>query len=216
MSSLTDVGYVTPAGQDIFPTTGPHLDVRVQKEGKYIDPATIRSLLTRLKIGKERKSLYAQTGEQFSPNYAITSPFGSRAAPTKGASTQHMGIDYGIPGGTPIAFEGPGSFTPGEGKGVIQTTDAQGTPYQIELLHTKGGKKTDINQTTQLPQQTQQTNPQNTYIIIDRRNKDKSSEDFLAEYLGENLKQKQRPLTSMIDPVAMLTQAFSQTPNYLS
>ena len=52
MASELSAGYVTPAGQDVFPSTGPHLDVRVSKDGKYVDPGTIRSLLTRLKVGK--------------------------------------------------------------------------------------------------------------------------------------------------------------------
>ena len=97
MTSMLDVGYVAAPGEDIFPTTGPHLDVRVLKDGKYIDPGTIRSLLTRLKVGKERKPLWQQQGEEWKPGFTITSPFGKRTAPTAGASTQHMGQDYGSP-----------------------------------------------------------------------------------------------------------------------
>ena len=36
------------------------------------------------------------------PRGPITSGYGSRAAPTKGASTNHMGVDVGLPQGTPI------------------------------------------------------------------------------------------------------------------
>ena len=49
MASLIDVGYVSPLNEDVLPSTGAHLDVRVRKDGKYINPETIRSLLTRLK-----------------------------------------------------------------------------------------------------------------------------------------------------------------------
>lgn len=213
MSSLTDVGYVTPAGQDIFPTTGPHLDVRVLKDGKYVDPGTIRSLLTRLKVGKERKPLWEQKGDGWSPSYTITSPFGKRVAPTKGASTQHMGQDYGISGGTPLAWEGPGSFTPGKGYGTIKTTDPQGSPYEIRLLHTKGGKPTEASQPSiqqpSLP-------PGDTYIVLGGGKRNVSPESFLTSYLQQSLGAPAPEVRSMIDPVSMLTQAFSQTPNYLT
>lgn len=211
MASLTDVGYVAPAGQDIFPTTGPHLDVRVLKDGKYVDPGTIRSLLTRLKVGKERKPLWQQKGEEWSPSYTITSPFGPRTAPTKGASTQHMGQDYGIPGGTPLAWEGPGSFTPGKGYGTIKTTDPQGTPYEIRLLHTKGGKQTEAAPTVQPT-----ASPADTYIVIGGRKKDVTPQDFLSSYLQQSMSAETPVVRSMIDPVSMLTQAFAQTPNYLT
>ena len=209
-NSLTDVGYVTPAGQDVFPTTGPHLDVRVLKDGKYVDPGTIRSLLTRLKVGKERKPLWQQKGEEWSPSYTITSPFGPRVAPTKGASTQHMGQDYGIAGGTPLAWEGPGTFTPGKGYGTIKTTDPQGTPYEIRLLHTKGGKQTEA-----APMVQPQPAPADTYIVVGGRRKTTTPESFLSSYLQQTLGVEPE-VRSMIDPVGMLTQAFSATPNYLA
>lgn len=211
MTSLTDVGYVAPAGQDVFPTTGPHLDVRVLKDGKYIDPGTIRSLLTRLKVGKERKSLWQEEAGKWSPSYAITSPFGPRTAPTKGASTQHMGQDYGIAGGTPLTWEGPGSFTPGKGYGTIKTTDPQGTPYEIRLLHTKGGKPTEAAPAIQPT-----ASPADTYIIIGGRNKELTPKSFLSSYLQQSLAAEAPEVRSMIDPVSMLTQAFAQTPNYLT
>jgi len=211
MASLTDVGYVTPAGQDVFPTTGPHLDVRVLKDGKYVDPGTIRSLLTRLKVGKDRKPLWQQKGEEWSPSYTITSPFGPRTAPTKGASTQHMGQDYGIAGGTPLAWEGPGSFIPGKGYGTIKTTDPQGTPYEIRLLHTKGGKQTETAPAVQ-----PEVAPGDTYIVIGGRKKDLTPQSFLSSYLQQSLSAEAPEVRSMIDPVSMLTQAFNQTPNYLT
>lgn len=211
MASLTDVGYIAPSGQDIFPTTGPHLDVRVLKDGKYVDPGTIRSLLTRLKVGKERKPLWQQKGEEWTPSYTITSPFGQRTAPTKGASTQHMGQDYGIAGGTPLAWEGPGTFTPGKGYGTIKTTDPQGTPYEIRLLHTKGGKPTEAAPTMQ-----PQGSPADTYIVIGGRDKQLTPKSFLSSYLQQSLSAEAPEVRSMIDPVSMLTQAFAQTPNYLS
>ena len=214
MASLTDVGYVTPAGQDVFPTTAPHLDVRVLKEGKYVDPGTIRSLLTRLKVGKERKALWEQKGESWQPSYQITSPFGPRSAPTKGASTNHLGQDYGIAGGTPLAWEGPGTFTPGKGYGTIKTTDPQGTPYEIRLLHTKGGKATEVAGTPQQPSVAPAAG--DTYIFVGGRKRDASPQSFLSSYLQESLGGQAPQVQSLIDPAALLTQAFAQTPNYLT
>lgn len=213
-----DVGYVAKPGEDIFPTTGPHLDVRVLKDGQYIDPGTIRSLLTRLKVGKERKPLWQQQGEQWNPAYTITSGYGKRAAPTKGASTYHLGQDYGIAGGTPLAWEGPGTFTPGRGYGSIKTTDAQGTPYEIRLLHTIGGKKGEQAATqptiTQTPQQ-----QGDTFIFIPGGKTEtakQGSDDFLAAYARQLMSTETPQIQSMINPAQLLMGAFNQTPNYLS
>lgn len=220
--SFQNVGFVAKPGEDIFPTTGPHLDVRVLKDGQYVDPGTIRSLLTRLKVGKDRKSLWQQQGEQWNPNFAITSLYGKRVAPTKGASTYHLGQDYGIPGGTELAWEGGGTFTPGRGYGSIKTTDAQGTPYEVRLLHTVGGKAFDQKsgqqqqQAVPMPQIAQQGD---TFIYLpstalsERR---QSPDNFLALYAQEVLKNKAQPVQSMINPAQMLINAFSQTPNYLA
>ena len=144
MAGLIDAGYVARPEEDVFATTGAHLDVRVLKDGKYINPETIRSLLTRLKVGKERKPLWQQQGSTWKPAAPITSGFGPRTAPTAGASTYHPANDYGLGAGTQLAWEGPGEFTPNKGYGSIKTTDAQGTPYEIKLLHTKGGKPSAV------------------------------------------------------------------------
>lgn len=39
----------------------------------------------------------------------ISSLFGPRAQPTAGASTDHQGIDYAVPVGTPVLASGPGT-----------------------------------------------------------------------------------------------------------
>ena len=153
MPGLIDAGYVARPEEDVFATTGAHLDVRVLKDGKYINPETIRSLLTRLKVGKERKPLWQQQGATWKPAAPITSGFGPRSAPTAGASTYHPAHDYGLGAGTPLAWEGPGTFTPGKGYGSIKTTDPQGNPYEIKLLHTKGGKPSQVASTAQVPAQ---------------------------------------------------------------
>jgi hypothetical protein len=122
-----------------------------------------------------------------------------------------MGQDYGIAGGTPLAWEGPGTFTPGKGYGTIKTTDPQGTPYEIRLLHTKGGKPVEAAPTVQ-----PQIAPADTYIIVGGRKKQTTPESFLSAYLQQSLAGETPEVQSMINPVGMLTQAFSQTPNYLT
>jgi hypothetical protein len=149
MAGLIPAGYISRPGEDIFPTTGPHLDVRVipqfgKDKGKKINPRNIRSLLQNVLIGENKTPLVQQQGENWNWNFPVTSEYGQRTAPVAGASTFHRGLDIGIAGGTPITYKGYGSYEPGEGFGTISTTDAQGNPYQIRLLHTRGGKKAAV------------------------------------------------------------------------
>ena len=219
MSSLIDVGYVSPLNEDVLPSTGAHLVVRVRKDGKYINPETIRSLLTRLKVGKERTPLWQQQGEQWKATAPITSGYGPRTAPVAGASTYHPAHDYGVGAGTPLAWEGPGTFTPGKGYGTIKTTDAQGTPYEISLLHTKGGKTTSLPAqpaATPPSQEQQKSTGSDTYIIVPRSavNQDLENQNFLNNYINRlGYSSAQNPT---FDAAQMLINAFNQTPNYMS
>jgi hypothetical protein len=188
------VGYVAKPGEDVLPTTGPHLDVRVLKDGQYINPETWRSGLQRLKIGKARTPLYKQDGGNWMTPYQITSGFGPRKAPTAGASTDHKGIDYGVAGGEQLFWEGPGTFKPGSGYGSIMTPEG----YEVRLLHTKGGKAAATGQqgqpTAPAPTAQQQTPGGGpvTYNIYMRQQKEKqpSSQDFLSSFLSQQLMQQ--------------------------
>jgi len=205
MTQYLDAGYISPPGEDVFPTTGPHLDVRVlNKEGKYIDPNTIRSLLTRLRVGKDKTPLYRQTGDNYTAAFPITSGFGRRTAPTAGASTQHMGVDFGIPEKTKLFWEGPGTFTPGRGYGTIQTTDAQGNPFEVRLLHTKGGQPSQA----QSPEAPQTTTAGDTIIVLGGGKQRQTTEDFLKRYADEIMSSEIPQFRSVINPSAMLAQAF--------
>lgn len=123
------VGKVAHPSQDVFPTTGAHLDVRVMKDGEYINPESARSILRHLKVGGQ--PLYSQQGAEWKPSYQVTSGFGPRIAPTAGASSYHRGVDYAVSHGVPLEWEGGGSFKRGHGYGQI---DIPG--YTIKLLHT--------------------------------------------------------------------------------
>ena len=220
MAGITYAGTVAKAGEDVFPTTGPHLDVRVLKDGQYIDPATWRSGLQRLKVGKEKTPLYQQKDGQFSPSFEITSGYGPRSAPTKGASTEHKGIDFGVAGGEQLFWEGPGTFKPGKGYGSIMTPEG----YEVRLLHTKGGQETAVSgQPPQTPtQQPGQLQPNIT--IVDLRGQKEKPKSFLDAYkeqlisnaIGPGYSSPQRAST-FIDPLSLVTSMTAQQPvNYFA
>jgi murein DD-endopeptidase MepM/ murein hydrolase activator NlpD len=127
------VGRVAHPSEDIFPTTGAHLDVRVKTpDGKYINPETARSLLTNLHAGDT--PIFRQSADgTWSATREITSGFGPREAPTPGASTNHKGIDLALAANTPLEWRGGGSYTFQDGYGLINTPSG----YQIKLLHTR-------------------------------------------------------------------------------
>ena len=193
MAGIMNVGYVAKPGEDIFPSTGPHLDVRVLKDGKYIDPSTWRSGLQQLKIGPGKTPLYSQKGDQWVSGFPVTSGYGARVAPTAGASTFHPAIDYGVPGGTQLSWEGPGTFKPGQGYGSILTPEG----YEVRLLHTKGGQQTNVPGSIAgaPPTQQQQTgtaaSPQVTYNIYLKQPIDQQQQvtpqSMLKQFISERL-----------------------------
>lgn len=217
MAGIIQAGYVAKQGEDVLPTTGPHLDVRVLKDGQFIDPATWRTGLQRLKVGKQRTPLYTQKDGEFKPSFSITSGYGPRTAPTAGASTDHKGIDYGVAGGEPLYWEGAGTFKPGKGYGSIMTPEG----YEVRLLHTKGGQETSLGgmQQPQQPQPVQQLPGQTTIVYLNRGQRAQPQEDgferaltqqFLNQYISDMQPRK------TFDPVSLLTSAMSTTPDYFS
>lgn len=149
MASFIQTGAVAGVGEDVFPTTGPHLHLNVipqfgPQKGKKIDPQTIRSLLQNVVASKNQTPIVQLQGKDYKFNFPITSGFGSRSTPTAGASSYHEGIDLGIGAGTQLGYKGTGTYKPGKGYGTLSTTDPQGNPYDIQFLHTKPGKETSI------------------------------------------------------------------------
>lgn len=126
------VGRIADPKEDVFPTTGAHLDARVvNNKGEYINPKTARSLLQNLVVGG--KPLYSESNGDWVSAYPVTSGFGPRAAPTAGASTFHRGVDYGVGANTPLEWRGGGSYQFKDGIGVIDLPSG----YKIKLLHTR-------------------------------------------------------------------------------
>jgi len=154
----------------------------------------------------------------------LRQPFKLRL-PLAGASTFHRGVDFGIGGGTPLYWKGAGSFKPGKGLGTIQTPDG----YEIELLHTKGGKEASLMGQQQMApavatpqlQQTQQMQqgelggqPVNIVIdlVEDEGKKEITPNEMLQNYIVERFKTNRR---SAMSPMQMAQQFLSTAPvNY--
>lgn len=234
MSGLVYLGRIAGPGEDVFPTTGPHLDVRVTpqfgaQKGKRINPETARTLLQNVLVGDKRTPLVQQQGDQWKWNFPITSGFGPRSAPTKGASTYHEGLDLGI-GPENLAYKGTGSFKPGKGYGVLTTTDPQGNPYEIQFLHTKPAVENTLEQaTTQVPQQSSSTDSRTEDILkaflygVQTREKEKKEptiqEQIKGQLLGGLLSQAMNPmgfLSSYTTSDPFLSGQSAATSDYLN
>ena len=119
--------------------TGAHLDIRASGGGRRLTDAE----LARFQAGGKQLSAYRKTSE-----------YGSRKAPTTGASKFHRGIDFAMPVGTPIttkvAIKDIKSFYDSKGGGYVQRIlFADG--LSVDLLHQspkaqgiKGGASTGI------------------------------------------------------------------------
>lgn len=143
MAGITYLGQVGSTGT----STGPHKHVYVKDlgTGQYIDPSTIRSALAGIRVGEQRIPALTKTKDgkyDINPQsgIAVTSKFGPRSAPTKGASTFHQGEDWALPEGTPVYFEGAGTYKPlanQGGYGNLATFTTGDNKYEIGLGHMK-------------------------------------------------------------------------------
>ena len=129
--SYLSVGKVIPWTADPNPTSGDHLDVKINRlygDRGHVNPLLKPELLERIRIGDNYSGL---------SSFPITSGYGPRDTGIKGASKYHKGIDYGIPSGTQIYWQGEGRYSPENTIGVIYTNDSAGNPYEILLTHTQ-------------------------------------------------------------------------------
>jgi len=185
MAGSIPIGIIVDPRKDVFPSTGAHLDPRViprfgPRSGKRINPEEARTLLQNVLVGPDQTPLVQQTKEGWKWNFPITSKYGPRTAPTAGASTYHEGIDLAIPAGTQLTYKGYGTFQPEKGYGVLKTTDPQGNPYEIQLLHTKPGKQASIA-------------PQGESKAPPKEERDARTEDILKAFLYGASAQGEKP-----------------------
>jgi hypothetical protein len=216
MAGIFDVGSIAPPGAD-FASTGPHLHVGVQDaSGKYLNPEAARSfLLNRILVGQSKTPLEQQQGSTWNPSYPITSPFGHREAPTAGASTEHMGTDFGVPQGTKLAWSAlPGdTYTPDKGYGTIKTTDPQGHPYTVKLLHTTPGGASQLPGALSQQPATTSAATGNTYnFYLNAKQDTQNTTDFLNNYIGDLMSGEKNSFKSTFDPTALLSSAFTAQP----
>lgn len=74
-------------------STGAHVDIRIKDaNGRRINPSDHVKFVT--------------AGGKPLSSYPMTSGYGRRVAPIAGASTDHTGIDYGVPSGTKLEVDG--------------------------------------------------------------------------------------------------------------
>jgi hypothetical protein len=214
MAGLIPIGRIVDPSRDVFPSTGAHLDVRVipqfgANKGKKIDPRSAKGLLQNILVGKDKRPLVQQQGQDWKWNLPVTSEFGPRKAPTAGASTFHQGIDVGIPVGTELTYKGYGTYRPDHGFGSLMTADAQGNPYEIRLLHTEPGKAASVGSSVvpaapQLPGATPaQTNERNTeQLMTSLIGEQPSLKDMLlAGALQKAMQRKQETMNQFMQPI---------------
>ncbi|BBG57832.1 tape measure domain protein [uncultured phage] len=110
--------------------TGAHLDIRGKdRQGNRLPESRLRELLSLVVVGGKPLS------EQLDK---ITSGYGHRRPPTRGASSFHPALDFGFSRGTPIEFIGQAVsartfFDKGGGGKVIEITLPNGE--KLQLLH---------------------------------------------------------------------------------
>jgi len=197
MAGLIPLGSVIDPSKDIFATTGAHLDVRVipqfgAQKGKKIDPKSAKSLLQNILIGQDKKPLVQQVGNEWKWNAPVTSGFGSRSAPTAGASSYHEGIDIGLGAGTQLTYKGAGTFQPNKGYGSLMTTDAQGQPYELRFLHTQPGKASSVQGGTAQPQLQTATAPEDAAnrllnLLFNQKEKPSLTDQIIGQVLEAKL-----------------------------
>jgi hypothetical protein len=183
----------------------------VLQKGKKIDPRTAKTLLQNVLVGKDQIPLVQQQGQDWKWNFPVTSEYGKRAAPTAGASTFHQGIDIALSAGTPLAYKGYGTYRPDAGFGSLQTTDAQGNPYEIRFLHTEPGQKAAVG-SSEVPSplalpgdNTQQNKERNNRLMEALFGKQQTLKDVLiSNALNQAKQNRQQSLLDTLTPYSSM------------
>lgn len=102
----------------------------IAQKQKELQAAQYKEELVKMALRGENPPSNAKWLEPVS-GYTITSAFGYRKAPTKGASTYHQGVDMACPTGTPIYATRSGTVT-------VASYQAGGAGYYVSINHGDG------------------------------------------------------------------------------
>jgi hypothetical protein len=212
MAIKTYLGDVGQSGT----ATGPHAHLYVKDvaTGQYLDPRTIRSPLMGLRVGQQEIPAFVKDASgkivvNPQSGITVTSEFGSRVAPTAGASSFHQGEDLALPAATKLSYYGDGSYTPKPGSGGfgnLGTFVTGDNKYEIGFGHMSTlGKPTVASPTSTAPGTTSTTptydqSQQRTNDILEafikgtqyqassqQQQQPKTPQDFLKEQLLSGL-----------------------------
>lgn len=116
----------------------PHAGFRkIAVEEHYVNDKVVERVILKQEIVKEATALMVERGTKIPPTYIkpltggrISSYFGKRKAPTKGASTYHKGVDWATPTGTAVVASCGGT--------VSKAGWASGYGYVVYIDHSDG------------------------------------------------------------------------------
>lgn len=106
------------------------LMTEIAQKQKELQSAQYKEELAKMALQGENPPCEATWIEPVS-GYTISSPFGYRNSPTKGASTYHQGVDMACPSGTPIYASRSGTVT-------TAAYQAGGAGYYVSISHGDG------------------------------------------------------------------------------
>lgn len=138
-----------------------------------------------------------------SPGYmTITSPFGKRNAPTKGASSSHSGIDIGVPTGTNLIAIISGKITLAKFQGAGGCTITfENPPYTISYCHVDPHFLVHVGQNIRQGDVIAKVGPKNVYGIPNNPYKDSNGNPTNGATTGAHLHLTIRKNGILINPL---------------
>jgi len=113
---------------------------KITVEENYVNDQVVERVILKQELIKEAVPMIVERGTKVPPTYIkpisggrISSPFGKRNSPTKGASSNHLGVDWATPTGTSVVASCGGT--------VSKAGWASGYGYCVFIEH-EDGKQT--------------------------------------------------------------------------
>jgi hypothetical protein len=191
-------------------STGPHAHWEVMKDGKRFPLSKARKdvgqfIQFRLPNQQEWQQLYSPESQGFrlNPAAVITSPMGQRKAPSPGASTNHLGEDYGFPEGTALRFLGQGSVSTHSNQGTAGNISVlRSGPYELQTFHLSelpqaATTRKNAPETTAASPADSNTSALLAQAFVQNEVANKAQQGQLVEALISVLGEKEKPKTIM-------------------